>query len=38
MVAAEHAPREVVKFLLLAASHAQPGVLVAGGIPTPLPG
>ena len=38
MVAAEHAPLEVVRFLLQAASHAQPGVLVAGGTPTPLQG
>jgi ankyrin repeat protein len=38
MAAAQHAPLEVVRFLLTEASSAPPTVLVAGGIPTPSPG
>ena len=38
MVAAEHSCKEVVRFLLVVASQADPGVLIAGGIPSPLPG
>ena len=37
LVAAKHAPLEVLQFLLVVASQADPGVLVAGGIPSPLP-